>query len=90
MKKYFVFLLVNVILFLALQLGVVLAAFLLGLASSDKYVREQWILYGFVCLLHVIIYAVIPYVRRLLSMGEFLFGALIIVLAWVITGWYMS
>lgn len=90
MKKIIIFIFSNAILFLTLQCSVVLTAFLLGFASSDKYVRAQWVLYCIFCLLHVVIYVAIPYFKRSLSRYELLLGALIIILSWIITGWYIS
>jgi hypothetical protein len=90
MRKYIIFLFLNVVLFLMLQFGVVLTAFLLGLASSDKYVREQWILYWLFCLIHVTIFVAIPYIMRSLLVYKFLVGVLLIILSWVITAWYIS
>jgi hypothetical protein len=90
MKKYLIFLAANIVLFVALQAVFIFTGFSLGLASSDKYLREQWILYCVFCFLHLIIYAAAPYFRRLLSNAEFLLGILIIILSWVILGLYIS
>jgi uncharacterized BrkB/YihY/UPF0761 family membrane protein len=90
MRKYITFFFSNIALFLTLQFGAVLTVFLLGLASGDKYVREQWILYCLFCSLHVILCFSIPYYRRLLSKHELLLGFLIIIFSWTIMGWYIS
>lgn len=90
MRKHIIFIFSNLVLFLMLQFAVVLTAFLLGLASSNKYEREQWMLYCFFCLLQVIICIVIPYFRKSLSKYEFLLGVLLVILSWIITGWYIS
>lgn len=90
MKKYVIFFVVNALLFVALQTGFILTAFLLGLASSDKYVTQQWILYFAFCLFHLLVFFFIPYFNKTLSRKDFLFGALLIAFAWLVTAWYIN
>ena len=90
MKRYITLLAINVAVFLLLQSGVIIIIFLSGLASSDAHLQGQWIVYGIFCLIHVIVFIAIPYFRRSSSGNELLIGAFIIILSWVIMGWYLN
>jgi len=78
----------NLVVFLMAQFGAILVAFLTGLASSDKYILEQWIVYYFFCVLHIIFnYFLIcsneSRLRRIVVSA-------IICSLWIAVGWFIA
>lgn len=90
MKKLAIRISLNLLLFLALQILVVIVGFLLGLASSNKFVHQQWILYWTFCASHVALSVWISYfATRRLEREDFI-SSIAIIFLWLVTAWYIT
>ena len=71
---------INIAIGMVLYILFMALGFMLGLASSDKYVPHQWALYGMFIFIHFLLYTLL--IRRKLSDNTLGLGT--IMLLWII------
>lgn len=76
-------LVLNSLLFYLLQALLVLTGFLMGLAANNNHLTLQWIVYYIYAALHVVLFLSVSFLRSGLPRST----AIVIILAWIITGY---